>query len=399
MITNIKKELLAIVITAIVGILYVAFRADTGPAAPAPAAPPSSSRLSELLGQDGTDVFPLVTEARPFRFPADHGPHPEYRNEWWYVTGNLDAATGERFGFELTIFRFALTPSMPGASGWRTNQVYVGHFAITDVAEERFHVRQRYSRSSLGLAGASADPFAVWIEDWSIRAAGRNANAAGDIWRLRARDGDVGLDVTLAPLKQPILNGVSGLSKKSAEPGNASYYYSVSRLATSGTLQVGGRQYEVSGLSWLDREWGSSALSTEQQGWDWFALQLSDGSDLMFYSLRRRDGTRDDASAGTWIAADGTAEYLASDDVTIEILEHWDSPAGGRYPAAWSLDVPRFGVELTVRPVITDQELMTIVRYWEGAVDVVGRHGREPVGGRGYVELTGYAERPGDESG
>lgn len=349
-----------------------------------------ASRLAELLGADERAAFPAAVEPRSFRFPADHGPHPAFRNEWWYVTGNLDADRGRRFGFELTIFRFALSPTVPsGASNWRTNQVYVGHLAVTDVAGEAFHVAERYARGALGLAGASGAPFRVWLEDWEIA---ESARAAPSVWRLRARDGDVGVDLRLTPVKAPVLNGEEGLSQKSAEPGNASYYYSIPRLETEGTLSVGGRSFRVEGNSWLDREWGSSALAPYQQGWDWFALQLDDDTELMYYNLRRRDGSRDPFSAGTFVGADGRSMHLDADDVELEITDTWESPLGGRYPMGWRLRVADLGLALEVVPVMKGQELATNVRYWEGAVDVRGRRRDRQVGGRGYVELTGYAE-------
>ncbi len=348
-------------------------------------APPS--QLSGLLGEDADEAYQRALAARDFEFPADHGPHPAFRNEWWYVTGNLDSEDGDRFGFELTIFRFALTPFAPESpSAWRSNQVYIAHLAVTDAARGNFHVGQRYSRGAVGLAGARAEPFRVWLDDWKI-----SAGPDGS-WQLIAHDADFGVDLRLAALREPTLNGDAGLSQKSAEPGNASYYYSITRLATEGVVNVGGQDFRVSGLSWLDREWSSSALAAEQVGWDWFALQLDDGTDLMFYQLRRSDGTPDDHSAGTLVEADGGSAHLRIDDVELNVLEEWESDAGGRYPARWTLRVPDRGLQLDIRPVIADQELFTTVRYWEGAVDVTGTRDGVPIGGRGYVELTGYAE-------
>ena len=208
----------------------------------------------------------------------------------------------------------------------------------------------------------------------------------------RARDAAFGIDLELTPLKPPILNGVAGLSQKSANHGNASYYYSITRLQTEGNLSIGEREYTVSGLSWLDREWSTSALAADQDGWDWFALQLSDGSELMFYGLRKTDGTRDATSSGTFVDADGVASRLNAADVDVTVLDTWASPEGGTYPSRWMLRVPHLNLELTVTPVITDQELFTTVRYWEGAVDVAGEHASQPITGRGYVELTGYAQ-------
>lgn len=350
---------------------------------------PGSSRLSDLLSDGGLEGYARATEPRDFRFPEDHGPHPEFRNEWWYVTGNLDGVAGERFGFELTFFRFSLTPQ--GHSGidssWQTNQVYIAHFAITDVSAKEFHVAQRYSRGSAGLAGAKADPFRLWLDDWSIE----GDNTSGR-WHLRAHGDDFGIDLELLPLKPAILNGDGGLSQKSDIPGNASYYYSIPRLQSIGTLNVAERNYSVTGLSWLDREWSSSALSKSQRGWDWFALQLSDGSELMFYQLRRTDGSIDIHSAGTWIDANGKATRLLSDDVLISVTGYWQSERGDRYPAAWEMDIPSLNLSLSVTPVMADQELITNVRYWEGAVDVSAKASGTSVSGRGYVELTGYAQ-------
>jgi predicted secreted hydrolase len=348
-------------------------------------APPS--QLADLLGGDADAGFARALTPRAFTFPQDHGPHPEFRNEWWYVTGNLDDEDGRRFGFELTIFRFSLTPTIvASSSAWRTNQVYIAHLAVTDADDEGFYVAQRYSRGAVGLAGAQAEPFRVWIDDWEM-----SEEAETETWRLRANDEAIGIDLELTALKPPVLNGIDGLSQKSADPNNASYYYSITRLQTDGRLRVGERDFNVSGLSWLDREWSTSALAANQVGWDWFALQLDDGSELMFYGLRLQDGNRDAASAGTFVDASGVASHLKADDVEITVLDSWESPEGGSYPSRWALQVPQFDLELTVTPVIKHQELFTTVRYWEGAVDVAGQHAQVAVEGRGYVELTGYA--------
>jgi predicted secreted hydrolase len=347
-------------------------------------APPSE--LARLLGADDAG-FEKALAPRRFAFPRDHGPHPEFRNEWWYVTGNLDSNDGERFGFELTIFRFSLAPDIaPSSSAWRTNQVYIAHLALTDAEGEQFFTAQRYSRGALGLAGAESSPFRVWIDDWRIE------EDAQGTWRLVADDDEFGIDVRLQALKPPVLNGTNGLSQKSAEPGNASYYYSITRLQTAGSIRVGDQEFRVSGLSWVDREWSTSALADNQVGWDWFALQLSDGSDLMFYQLRLDDGSQDPQSAGTFVATNGVASHLTRDDVELAVLDTWTSPEGGTYPARWRIRIPRFNLDLVVDPVIANQELFTTVRYWEGAVDVAGTHSGATISGRGYVELTGYAE-------
>lgn len=349
---------------------------------------PDSSRLSELLRDDTTDQFPKALAPRDFQYPQDHGAHEEFRNEWWYFTGNLDGEEGRRFGYELTLFRFSLSPDKPGphASDWQTNQVYVGHFAVTDVAGEQFLVAQRYSRGSVGLAGATGSPVRIWLDDWSI-----DADSTGEYWQIAASDDRFAARLRLTGVKPIVLQGERGLSQKSAEPGNASFYYSIPRLDTVGTLRIDEREYGVSGQSWLDREWGSSALSRDQRGWDWFALQLSDGSELMFYTIRKNDGQPDAHSAGTFISVDGQTTSLANDDVNIYVLDTWVSDGGGTYPAKWRIEIPARSLVVEVSPVLDNQELITNVRYWEGAVDVTGQSGAQSISGRGYVELTGYS--------
>lgn len=361
---------------------------DSGP----PAAHRSGARLSELLSSDSVEGYSKATKSRTFRFPEDHGPHPGFRNEWWYLTGNLDGEQGRRFGFELTFFRFAIRPGqLQSDSNWKTNQVYIAHFAVTDEKNEQFYVAQRFSRGALGLAGAQATPFKVWIENWSIRQSNGDGSAAIEDWKLTATDDAFSLQLNLSADKPPVLNGKDGLSQKSAAEGNASYYYSISRLRSKGTLQIAGETHTVSGDSWLDREWSSSVLAGDQRGWDWFALQLSDGSDLMFYNIRKNDGSQDEHSAGTWISKDGKARHLSRDELALIVTGEWESPEGGTYPSRWDIRLPEFDLMLTVTPVIDNQELFTTVRYWEGAVDVTGQRNHAPIEGRGYVELTGYA--------
>lgn len=343
--------------------------------------------------------FARALRVRRFVFPQDQGPHPAYRHEWWYWTGHLKARDGERFGFELTFFRIALEPPVsgppasvaPGArSLWHARQIYIAHFAITDVERREFHSSARYARAALGLAGAQASPFRVWLDGWSVSAQG-----ASGVWVLKAADPEYGLRLKLRPLSAPVLNGDRGLSVKSSEPGSASYYYSIPRLAASGRLRRGGQALEVAGTAWLDREWGSGSLGPHERGWDWLALQLADGTDLMFYALRDRDGARDPHSAGTWVSRDGRARALSSQDVHIDVLGHWRSPRGTVYPSRWRVRVPSLGLDVELTPVLADQELDTVPVYWEGDVAVSGTRAGRAVRGKGYVELVGYARSPG----
>jgi predicted secreted hydrolase len=335
--------------------------------------------------------FARALAPRAFSFPADHGPHPELRTEWWYWTGNLATPEGRRFGFQLTFFRNALAPRMPPrASAWAARDVYLAHFTLTDVAGGRFRSFERVRRGALGLAGARALPFRVWLDDWRA-----TADPGGGMRLAAAADG-IAIDLALSPGKPPVLQGDRGLSRKGAAPGQASYYYSLTRMPARGRVRAGGEVFSVAGLAWMDREWSTSSLGPDQEGWDWFSLQLADGRELMFYRLRRRGGGDDPASQGTLVERDGTYRPLRRSDVAIEPLGRWTSPrSGARYPARWRLRVPSAGLDLAVRPLLADQELDTSFRYWEGAVSVAGSEGGQPVAGSGYVELTGYAERPG----
>lgn len=343
--------------------------------------------VSEALGGAPGKGFIRAAVPRRFTFPGDHGPHPGFRTEWWYFTGNLQTGRGQRFGYQLTFFRVALAPEpVVRSSPWGANEIFMAHFAVTDLDGKRFYHAERFSRAALGLAGAGGRPLAVRLEDWSVR----ETSAQPWSMELLARDGDLAVDFRLRSIKAVVLNGDGGLSRKGGDPGNASYYYSIPRLATTGTIRFGAESFSVSGLSWLDREWSTSALEADQVGWDWFALQLDDGRDLMFYRLRRRDGTADPFSSGTLVAADGTSRHLARDDVHLAIADWWTSPASGsRYPSRWRLQVPAAGLDLEIVPLLAEQELLTSVRYWEGAVAVRGIS-PEAAGGSGYLEMTGY---------
>ena len=372
-------------------------------------AQPSMS-LAQALGGDTTG-FARADRPRVFSFPLDHGQHPAYRTEWWYYTGNLETKTGRHFGFQLTFFRTALRPKLnpksnrkkaARASAWSTSQVYMAHFALSDVAPQQFHTFQRLSRAALELAGASATPFRIWLEDWSVE--GQNATALP--MRVRAGQDDVWLDLTLTSDKPVVLQGDNGLSQKGRGEGNASYYYSLTRLQTCGVIRLGGEEFQVQGLSWMDREWSTSVLNDTLVGWDWFALQFSTGQELMFYQLRQaqgrqgRQGSMDAFSQGTLIEPDGTTLTLSSDMVQIEVLETWRSPRAGQspraaavYPAKWRLRIPSQDIDLTITPHMANQEMHTLIRYWEGAVRVQGSQHGQRLDGHGYVELTGYSEK------
>jgi predicted secreted hydrolase len=353
----------------------------------------SEARLSlaETLAGADTAGYERALAPREFSFPADHGPHLGFRTEWWYVTGNLTSTTGRDFGFQLTIFRSALAPRMPDSgSAWATNQAYMAHFTVTDVSSGRFYAHERFARGAVDLAGATTDPLRVWVEGWAIEGTTPEAFPL----RLRAREGDVALELTLDAGKPAVPQGDRGLSQKGPEPGNASHYYSHSRMRAAGTLTLDGNTLDVSGLAWLDREWSTSALSEGQVGWDWFALQLDDGWDLMAYRLRRDDGSTEAWSDAVLVDPRGVPKRLEwGAEISMESTGSWMSPIDGAvYPSGWRLTVPARDWSLVVEPRILNQEIDLAFRYWEGAVSVRGTgEGGVPVDGRGYVELTGYA--------
>lgn len=338
---------------------------------------------------EGADFgFERAIGAHTFEFPEDHGSHPEFRTEWWYFTGNLQDEDGRHFGFELTFFRLGLAPDPPASrSAWAASQAWMAHFAVTDSAQGEFMAEERFARGALGLAGAAGTPLRVWVETWEALFSGTDG---GQI-RLRASGERTGVDLELRALKPPVLHGDGGLDPKGPELGNASYYYSLSRLAATGTVRVDGVDHVVAGLAWMDREWGTSALSEGLVGWDWFALQLEDGADLMWYRLRTAEGAASPASGGSWIDEAGTRAPLGASDVVLEPVGFWQSPLTAVvYPVRWRLLVPDRELELMVTPVVDAQEVGLAVRYWEGAVTVTGTSRGRPVSGRGYLELAGY---------
>lgn len=348
----------------------------------------TDDNFGHVISQDPSG-FERVLSPRKFEFPQDHGAHDRYRTEWWYFTGNLKNPNGRQFGYELTFFRFALSPptATPAKSTWRNKQLYMAHLTLTDAVAQKFYVAERFSRAGNGLAGASDKKFQVWLNDWSVS----SENGPGFPLHLKAKNGEIALDLHLSSQFDPVLQGNQGLSQKSTEPGNASYYYSYPRLATEGSIGIGNNQFSVTGNSWMDREWSTSALADDQQGWDWFALQLDDGSALMFYQLRRKDGQPDSHSSGSAISAENSKTELTGQDVNIKVLNFWTSPASKvTYPAAWHLSIPGQLLELDVQPLLNGQELNVSYRYWEGAVTVTGQKNGKAITGQGYVELAGY---------
>ena len=349
----------------------------------------ASFDVAQLLGGDSDSEFSKASRPGAIEFPRDLGAQPSYRNGWWYYTGNLRSQSGRRFGFQLTFFRYALRPDLKGSgTGWDSGQIYMAHFAITDGEGIGHESVERFSRPAAGLAGTRNQPFRVWLEDWQAQSMGESFLPQ----TLQAEDpiSGISLDLFLGPGRGPWLQGEQGLSVKGPEPGNASYYFSYTRIPTRGKIQVAGEIHTVEGLTWFDREWSTSSLGAGLVGWDWFALHLDDGRDLMFYSLREQGGTSSPFSAGRVMAEDGAHIALNNEQVRLKPTKWWTSPrTRASYPVAWALNVPSLDLDLQIRATLADQEQPLSVVYWEGSVEVVDRASGE-INGSGYLEMTGY---------
>ena len=352
--------------------------------------------LTSAQTQEGaTQSWRLASPTYELSFPRDHAAHPDYRIEWWYYTGNLSTREGRRFGYQLTFFRVGVDPNPVNPSQWTVRDLHMAHLAITDIDGGVHRVAERLNRTGVGWAGASTDRLDVWNENWRVTASDRTH-------RLQAMDanqsGRLLLDLRLDSDMEPVLHGDQGFSQKGEDIGNASHYYSFTRLTTQGRLEVDGEAFDVTGISWMDHEFGSSFLEADQAGWDWFSIQLNDGTDLMVYTLRDLDGRADIRSSGTVITSEGIT-HLKSDDVRLSPRRRWiSSVSGAAYPVDWHIDIPSLGLKLEVSAAIDAQELVTAqstgVTYWEGAVGATGTHDGVLVSGEGYLEMTGYAGVP-----
>jgi predicted secreted hydrolase len=334
-----------------------------------------------LSDAQGSECFDRVTGPRPLVFPEDAGPHDNFRTEWWYYTGNLTTDTGRHFGYQLTFFRQALSCGpVTGTSRWRTRQLYLAHFAITDTQNRRFHSFSRMNRQSLNIAGTRSHPFTVWLDDWQVADTGNGL-------AMEAVANNISLSFTLVQTKPLILQGDRGYSPKGPGEGNASYYFSLPRLDTRGVIGIGKNRFEVKGSSWFDHEWSTTVIGEDIQGWDWFSAHLEDGRDLMVCRIRKADGMPNGFGFGSISLADGTYAILSETDFTLTPKSHWKSPdTGARYPVNWRIQIPAHDLDLTVIPVINHQEHTHAFAYWEGAMRFTG----DNVRGMGYLEMTGY---------
>jgi predicted secreted hydrolase len=338
-----------------------------------------------------------------YEFPRDHFNHPDYQTEWWYYTGNVKAADGHRFGFELTFFRQAVDHDA-GGSPWSMRDIYMAHLALSDISGHRFYHQERINRAGPGLAGVDALTRTIWNGNWQVE-------LGEDRQTLRGIGEQFGFDLHLVPAKRPVIHGREGVSQKAAGIGHASHYISFTRLLTSGSIQLNGQTYQVQGTSWMDHEFFSESMDSTESGWDWLSLQLNDNTELMLYRLRHKDGSVDPYSSGSYIDAQGKCVYLSSkefamtpgdashaEDTQVERTHPgkiWSSPqTHATYPIQWIVSIPTLGLQVEVSTPLPSQEMTATVgpSYWEGAIDVRGTRGGAPLRGVGYLEMTGYAE-------
>lgn len=356
--------------------------------------------VSAHSGADAPDAWPaampessdwrLALPGWQYEFPRDHGNHPDFKTEWWYFTGNLLSDTGREFGYQLTFFRQGVRPPsdrLPTKSRLVVDHIQFVHFAITDLSKNRFFYHQDLTRGAFGEAGFNQNNRLAWIEDHSLELLPEGG------FRIVGRSPEKSLDLQLKPAKPLIFHGVDGISQKAEGPGRASHYYSFTRLLSSGQLRIGDDTFTVQGTSWYDHEWATNQLTSEQIGWDWFSLQFDDGSELMVFQIRTKDGGRDPYSSGTFIHADGTTTKVKHDDFILEPGRLWQSKTtGAKYPVTWTLNIQPLELEIAISARMDAQELVLApISYWEGSIQAVGTVGGSKVSALGYLEMTGYA--------
>jgi len=342
-----------------------------------------------LLLQPLTAQYRTALPGYRYEFPRDHFNHPDFQTEWWYYTGNLKSTDGRRFGFELTFFRQAVSRDPAKAATWDVQDLYLAHLALSDLDGGKFYHAERANRSGPGIAAVNESLGRIWNGNWQIQWHGSDQE-------LKAVDERFQLRLTLHPEKLPVIHGENGVSQKADGPGRASHYISLTRLATSGGIVLGSNKMEVSGSSWMDHEFFTHQLESSQTGWDWLSLQLDDHTEVMLFHIRRKDGSIDPHSAGTYVDAEGKTTHLRSSDFRLESVgEKWTSPhTGAVYPIHWSIAIPKLGIALEAKTPLASQELTGKTKlspnYWEGAVVLAGTRNARALGGAGYLEMTGY---------
>lgn len=347
--------------------------------------------MAMLLPAQAGRQFKQALPGYKYSFPRDHASHDDFKTEWWYFTGHVASDSGRRYGYELTFFRTGMDEEKSLNSNWTLKNLYLAHFAVTDPEGKRFKYSEKLNRTGLSLADARQELPSVRNEDWYME-------FIGDQIVLHADSTEYKITFILTPKKQPVVHGKNGISQKADGAGRASHYYSFTRLETKGLLYEKNKPAAVKGESWMDHEFGSNQLTDKQVGWDWYSIQLSNHTEIMLYMMRNADGTIDSNSSGTVVFPDGSTTHLTCDQFSVKADSVWKSPrTGGRYPMGWRLSIPKVPVEISIKPVLEDQELVTTrstgVIYWEGACKAAGKFKDRSVEGNCYVEMTGYAEK------
>jgi len=353
---------------------------------------------SRWLGVVSAFVFACANLAAQYRvalpgyhyqFPRDYFNHPDFQTEWWYYTGNLKSTDGHRLGFELTFFRQGVDRDQSKSGPWDLRDLYFAHLALSDLDGQRFFHAERTNRAGPGIAGASESDRAIWNGNW-------RASWHGDEQTLEAMTDEIQIHLALQTQKPPVVHGENGVSPKAEGLGHASQYISLTRLLTTGKLVLQGKTLSVNGSSWLDHEFFTHQLTSEQVGWDWLSAQLEDDTELMLFIIRRKDGSIDPYSSGTFIDANGHSLHLRKNDFILQPqAETWKSTATyATYPIRWQATVPKLGLQLEVTTALKSQEIVgkssLVPVYWEGAIRVAGMKGSSTIGGVGYLEMTGY---------
>jgi len=349
--------------------------------------------LSLALGKEPTQVLPEFQAAVPgytYHFPRDDFSHDNFRFEWWYYTGNLDNDKGQPFGYQLTFFRVALEGPKPinNASKWKVDHIYFAHMTVSDIQNKKFYFFERINRKGIKNAGAATDRFMIWNSDWDL-------SAQGNIQKIKALENNTGIELSLTPIKKRVFHGKNGISIKGSNKGNASHYFSYTRMKTEGSIFIKGEEFQVKGTSWMDHEFSSNQLNHSLVGWDWFSIKLDNQTEIMLYQLRQKNGNVDPHSSGTFISADQNYHHLKLNEFSISQKGSWRSEnTGATYPAAWEIDIPDSDTHLIVTPDFSNQELYHLRSisgsYWEGSVSIKGSVRGKSVTGKGYVELVGY---------
>ena len=339
----------------------------------------------------------LALPGYKYNFPSEHRSHPNFKIEWWYFSGNVKDESGNKYSFMLTFFRRGLRlekTSEVNRSRWALNNLYFSHFSVYSAKKNKHYFSEKISRGALGQAGASTEKFKVWIDDWKAEIADRNQPNKILIF---AKKDKLYLDFELEPQKNPVIHGTNGISQKSSGVGQASHYYSFTRLKVNGSLSIEGKRIGVNGSAWMDHEFGSNQLGKEQIGWDWFSIQLSNNTELMLYLMRNKSGSYDLTSSGSLIASDGSVIHLSLNDFKIKNKRFWKSKKSkALYPVEWVIEVPKYNINLKIKALHEKQELDTAkstqIIYWEGGINVEGFSQGVSVNGVGFVEMTGYAK-------